>query len=176
MADDERRYQQLVDCYRSGQISAAQWEMHLKETPGLLAFTRKNTRGAPAPATVEAGLASSAAVTMQDKLVCARRELAARRRAYPGHVASGRMTQEIADRELLAMEAIVVDYERVDEFDLKRRAQTALDAIRIHERLTRNDALEEAAKIADEMLPRDGHHLEMAMRIAVTIRALKVMP
>lgn len=42
---------------------------------------------------------------------CARRELAMRRRVYPGLVARGKMTDVQAHREIAMMEAIARDYE-----------------------------------------------------------------
>jgi hypothetical protein len=49
-------------------------------------------------------------VTRQEKHACALRELAMRRSAYPRWIAQGRMKQEIADREIAVMQAIVDDY------------------------------------------------------------------
>ena len=49
--------------------------------------------------------------TPKEKLACAARELAMRRNVYPKWVASGRMKQEAADREIAVMEAIVADYQ-----------------------------------------------------------------
>ena len=48
--------------------------------------------------------------TVHDKLVCAMRELALRRSAYPRFVANKRMSQANADREIALMEAIAHDY------------------------------------------------------------------
>lgn len=49
-------------------------------------------------------------ITDQEKHDCATRELAMRRRVYPGLVARGRMAQSEADREIAVMAAIVSDY------------------------------------------------------------------
>lgn len=51
-------------------------------------------------------------VTAKDKLACARRELAMRRKAYPNWIQQRRMTQVDADREIEIMAAIVADYQR----------------------------------------------------------------
>jgi len=62
--------------------------------------------------------------TNREKLDCARRELAMRRSVYPRWVASGKMRQTDADREVATMAAIVADYaERAgveDEMPLDR--------------------------------------------------------
>ena len=49
--------------------------------------------------------------TATEKLECVQRELALRKRVYPRRVATGKMTQPLADRQLALMEAIVADYE-----------------------------------------------------------------
>ena len=46
-------------------------------------------------------------ISLQGQLECAERELRMRRRVYPRWVSEGRMEQGKADRELLAMAAIV---------------------------------------------------------------------
>ncbi len=51
-------------------------------------------------------------ITATDKRKCAERELAMRRGVYPRWVVKGRMKQEVADREIAIMEAIVEDYRR----------------------------------------------------------------
>jgi hypothetical protein len=43
---------------------------------------------------------------------CAEREVKQRRRVYPNLVASGKMTQEFADKQIQMMEAIARDYRR----------------------------------------------------------------
>jgi hypothetical protein len=49
-------------------------------------------------------------ISDEDKLKCLGRELALRRNAYPKWVASGRMKQAAADREIEVIEAIIEDY------------------------------------------------------------------
>jgi hypothetical protein len=53
-------------------------------------------------------------ITLADQLKEAQRELALRRRAYPGFVERGRMTQGQADYHLAAMEAIVQTLARLE--------------------------------------------------------------
>jgi hypothetical protein len=50
-------------------------------------------------------------ITAQEKLDCARRELAMRRRVYPRWVENQRMSQKQSEKEIAIMEAIVADYE-----------------------------------------------------------------
>jgi hypothetical protein len=45
-----------------------------------------------------------------DKLRCIEREIAMRKTVYPKWVASGRMKQDKADREIAVMESIAADY------------------------------------------------------------------
>lgn len=45
-----------------------------------------------------------------DKLRCIEREIAMRKAVYPKWVASGRMKQDKADREIAVMEAVAADY------------------------------------------------------------------
>lgn len=45
-----------------------------------------------------------------EKLKCLEREIAMRRRVYPKWIASGKLKQEKADREIAIMEAIADDY------------------------------------------------------------------
>lgn len=45
-------------------------------------------------------------VLVRDQIACVRRELAMRKAVYPRQVAAGRMTQETADKELAAMQAV----------------------------------------------------------------------
>lgn len=49
----------------------------------------------------------------EDKLKCLRREIALRKSAYPKWIGSGRMTEEVAEREIAAMESILLDVQRV---------------------------------------------------------------
>lgn len=51
--------------------------------------------------------------TLDEKRACAERELALRRNVYPKFVASKRMTQALADREIWLMAAIADDYRRL---------------------------------------------------------------
>ena len=53
-------------------------------------------------------------IAITDKLRCAERELAYRRRVYARLVASGKMTRAVADRELELMIAIVDDYQQLE--------------------------------------------------------------
>jgi hypothetical protein len=57
-------------------------------------------------------------ITINDKLACAQRELEMRQRVYPRQVASGKLTQTKADREIAVMRAIVQDYVRCSQVDL----------------------------------------------------------
>lgn len=45
-------------------------------------------------------------ISVKDQITCVRRELAMRRNVYPKWVASGRMKQSEADKELAAMQAV----------------------------------------------------------------------
>ena len=45
-------------------------------------------------------------ISIADQIKCVERELAMRRRVYPNWVASKKMTQEKADHEIAAMEAV----------------------------------------------------------------------
>lgn len=49
--------------------------------------------------------------TAQDKLEAVERELAFRRRVYERRVADGKMTQQLADRQIAVFEAIAADYD-----------------------------------------------------------------
>jgi hypothetical protein len=48
--------------------------------------------------------------TDREKWQAAERELNMRRRVYPNWVASGRMTQQLAERQIALMEDIAADY------------------------------------------------------------------
>ena len=54
-------------------------------------------------------------MTIDDQIKCAKRELAFRRSAYPKWVASGRMKQEAADKEIEGMAAIVATLEKIQK-------------------------------------------------------------
>jgi hypothetical protein len=60
-----------------------------------------------------ADLFAGDAVSLQEMLGCARRELAMREKAYPGWIARGRMTKDKSDQELRVMGAIVKHFERL---------------------------------------------------------------
>jgi hypothetical protein len=45
-------------------------------------------------------------VSLSDQLQSVRREIALRKRVYPRWIASGKMTPELATREIAAMEAV----------------------------------------------------------------------
>lgn len=50
-------------------------------------------------------------VSKEEKIACLKREIAMRERAYPGWVATKRMTQNKADQEIRVMQAVLHDYE-----------------------------------------------------------------
>jgi hypothetical protein len=47
------------------------------------------------------------APTLDEKIVCVKREIAMRERVYPGWVAAGRMKQDRADREIEVMKSVL---------------------------------------------------------------------
>ena len=49
-------------------------------------------------------------ISSAEKLACLEREIAMRRRVYPKWIASGKLKQEKADREIAVMEAVAADY------------------------------------------------------------------
>ena len=49
-------------------------------------------------------------ITNQDKFICALRELGYRKRVYKRRVANGSMSEQLAQREIDLMTAIVQDY------------------------------------------------------------------
>ncbi len=49
--------------------------------------------------------------TTAEKIACLKREVAMRENVYPKWVASGRMTQVNADREIRVLKAVLHDYE-----------------------------------------------------------------
>lgn len=53
-----------------------------------------------------------AKITHPQKISAIRRELGLRRHVYQRRVAAGQMTQNLADREITVMEAILADYEQ----------------------------------------------------------------
>jgi hypothetical protein len=64
---------------------------------------------------------------IKDKLRAARRELLLRRSLYPRRVQEGKLKQEVADHEIMVMEAIVADYE--EALKAQDYVRTALDHI-----------------------------------------------
>lgn len=50
-------------------------------------------------------------VSIDDQVACVRRELGFRRRVYARRVSEGKMTQISADKEITAMEAVLVTVE-----------------------------------------------------------------
>lgn len=46
-------------------------------------------------------------VSIENQILCVKREIMMRKRAYPRWVSDGRMTQEGADKELAAMQAVL---------------------------------------------------------------------
>ena len=57
----------------------------------------------------ETDTVKSALFTPAEKMRCIAREIAMRRRVYPGRVNRGQMKQAEADREIAIMEAILAD-------------------------------------------------------------------
>ena len=55
--------------------------------------------------------ATPADVRMSDQIACVEREITMRERVYPRWVDAGKMTQAEADRELLAMRAVLATIE-----------------------------------------------------------------
>lgn len=53
--------------------------------------------------------------TAQDKLDAIRRELGFRRRVYAQRIADGKMTQQLADRQISVFEAVEADYLKLSE-------------------------------------------------------------
>jgi len=56
-------------------------------------------------------MTSPPAVTLDQQIACARREIGMRERVYPNWVKAGRMRPDKADAELLAMRAILATLE-----------------------------------------------------------------
>lgn len=59
------------------------------------------------------------AVSIDDQIACAERELGYRRHVYPRRVASKGMTQALADRETSRMEAILATLQQLKSCDVK---------------------------------------------------------
>ena len=47
-------------------------------------------------------------MTLNEQITCVRREIAMRRNVYPRWIASGRMSREQAEHEMLCMQAVLV--------------------------------------------------------------------
>ena len=55
------------------------------------------------------------APTLDEEIVCVKREIAMRERVYPGWVRNGRMKLDRADREIEVMRAVLARLERIKE-------------------------------------------------------------
>jgi hypothetical protein len=53
--------------------------------------------------------------TAQDKKEAVERELKYRRRVYPRWIADGRMTRDLADRQIAIFEDIMADYAKAEQ-------------------------------------------------------------
>jgi hypothetical protein len=54
-------------------------------------------------------------ITAREKFECAEREVKQRRYVYARRVADGKMTQQLADKQIAMMEAIAADYRALAE-------------------------------------------------------------
>jgi len=54
-------------------------------------------------------------ITIEDQIKAVEREIGMRRRVYPNWVASKRMSQEKADKEITAMEAVLETLKKVQK-------------------------------------------------------------
>lgn len=54
-------------------------------------------------------------ITIEDQIKAVEREISMRRRVYPNWVASKRMSQEKADKEIAAMEAVLETLKQVQQ-------------------------------------------------------------
>lgn len=50
-------------------------------------------------------------ISLHEQIVCVRREIGMRERVYPKWVSAGRMKQDVADREIAAMRAVLATLE-----------------------------------------------------------------
>lgn len=50
-------------------------------------------------------------ITIEDQIVCVRREIGMRKRVYPRWVENGKMKMDQADREIAVMEAVLTTLE-----------------------------------------------------------------
>jgi hypothetical protein len=66
-------------------------------------------------------------ITTQDKLRCVAREVALRRNVYRKRVALGKMTAELAQRELELMQAILDDYKNWIQEETEQKETEATD-------------------------------------------------
>ena len=66
-------------------------------------------------------------ITTQDKLRCVAREVALRRNVYRKRVALGKMTAELAKRELELMQAILEDYKNWIQEETKQEENEAAE-------------------------------------------------
>ncbi len=64
-------------------------------------------------------------VGLDRQIACVRREVGMRKRVYPRWVATGKMTQEEADRQIEAMEAVQATLEKLRD-DEKARVTPGL--------------------------------------------------
>ena len=52
-------------------------------------------------------------VTLEEEIICVRREIGMRERVYPGWVRAGRMKQDRADREIEVMKSVLESLHRL---------------------------------------------------------------
>ncbi len=60
------------------------------------------------------GQPTVADVTIRSQIACVKRELNLRQSVYPRRVAGGKMTQGLADRETLVMQAVLATLEKLE--------------------------------------------------------------
>ena len=60
-------------------------------------------------------------ITLEEQIAEAQRELALRRRCYPGWVKAGKLTHEDAYRQLAAMAAIVDSLKTLERLEVEQR-------------------------------------------------------
>ena len=99
-------------------------------------------------------------ISLHEQIVCVRREIGMRERVYPKWVSAGRMKQDVADREIAAMRAVLLTLETITE--------------------VRDRTLEDAARIATDscLVPPDGgspskEEVAITNAAAAAIRAAK---
>ena len=54
-------------------------------------------------------------ISLDNQIACVRRELSIRRRCYPGWIVSGKITQDWADFQMDAMEAVLKSLEALQD-------------------------------------------------------------